>query len=75
MGRESGEGQARRAMERVRLVAPNATEAREKGRRRAGGLVRRSQELQGNSAVKILVLNFSSEKVRLLGKRGHTKDR
>ena len=76
MGRESGEGQARRAMERVQLVAPNATEAREKGRRRkAGGLVRRSQELQGNSAVKILVLNFSSEKVRLLGKRGHTKDR
>lgn len=35
-----------------------------------GGLVRRSQELQGSSAVKILVLNFSSEKVRLLGKRG-----
>jgi len=62
-------------MERVRLVAPNATEAREKGRRRAGGLVRRSQELQGNSAVQILVLSFSSEKVRLLGKRGHTKDR
>ena len=34
MGRESGEGQARRAMERVQLVAPNATEAWEKGRRR-----------------------------------------
>lgn len=34
MGRESGEGQARRAMERVQLVAPDATEAWEKGRRR-----------------------------------------
>lgn len=58
-------------MERVRLVAPNGTEAREKGRSgKGGGLVRRSQELQGSSAVKILGLNFSSEKVRLLGKRG-----
>ena len=37
MGRESGQGQVRRAMERVQLVAPNAIGAREKGRRRKRG--------------------------------------